>query len=143
MKGAVTENCTSCTKLPLHIWTNYILQNVAIPAFCILGLVGNILSMIILRNTGVKSTFNQSLVGLAVCDIMFLSLVLIDFSSDFAHTFYILIFPYFLNPVKNILLCWDTFLIMSITTERFLAVCKPLHYRSHKLRHSPHVHLLT
>jgi hypothetical protein len=43
--------------------------------------------------------------------------------------------------MKNILLCWGTFL--SITPERFLAVCKPLLYTTPKLRYSMSVHFLT
>ena len=35
------------------------------------------------------------------------------------------------------------YLIMSIVTERFLAVCPPVIYRRHKLRHSTFIHLLT
>ena len=33
--------------------------------------------------------------------------------------------------------------MMSIATERFLAVCQPLLYRAHKVRHSPRVHMMT
>ena len=52
-------------------------------------------------------------------------------------------FPYFCNPLKNIMMSWETFLTMSIATERFLAVCKPLFYRKHQLRCSSLIYLLT
>ena len=52
-------------------------------------------------------------------------------------------FPYFYYPLQNILMSWETFLLMSIATERFLAVCHPLVYRAHKVRHSPRVHMMT
>ena len=52
-------------------------------------------------------------------------------------------FPYFWNPLQHILMSWETFLLMSIATERFLAVCHPLVYRAHKVRHSPRVHMMT
>ena len=139
----LTGNCTNCLHHPMITWTNYILQAVLIPLICILGIVGNIVAIIILGNPRMKSTFHQSLIALATCDIMFLFLIINDFLADKLYSFYTLIFPYFINPMKNILLCWETFLIMSITTERYLAVCKPLLYRSHKLSHSPVVHLLT
>ena len=67
----------------------------------------------------------------------------IDSTKYMYHAAYIIIFPYFLHPMKRILLCWETFHIMSITTERYLAVCQPLLYRKHKLSHSSKVHLLT
>jgi hypothetical protein len=53
------------------------------------------------------------------------------------------VFTYFWNPLKNIMMSWETFLTMSIATERFLAVCKPLLYRKHQLRCSSLIHLLT
>ena len=137
------QNCTTCPHLPLHVWTNYFLENIATPSFCVVGLLGNIVAIIILRNPRMKSTFHQSLIALAACDIMFLSLILVDFAEDILYPFYTIIFPYFINPMKNILLCWETFLIMSITTERYLAVCHPLIYRSHRLSHVPYIHLLT
>ena len=138
-----SNNCTACQKIPLEIWTSFLVENVLIPVLSGLGLVGNILAIVVLRNPGMKSTFHQSLIALASCDIMFLSLIILDYSENISSKFYIIIFPYFLNPMKNILLCWGTFLTMSITTERFLAVCKPLLYRTHKLRYSTPVHLLT
>merc|ERR1719397_1605367 len=90
-----------------------------------------------------KTTFHQSLIALASCDISLLGLVLLDFTAELTPTLYVLILPYFLNPFKNILLCWETFLIMSITTERFLAVYRPLLYKEHRLSYSSRVHLLT
>ena len=40
---------------------------------------------------------------------------------------YVYILPYAWYPFKNILLSWDTFLIMAISMERFLAVCRCSH----------------
>ena len=143
MEDWMGENCLLCARLTAIIWTNYVLQTLVIPLCCVLGIVGNSLAIIILTNPRMKSTFHQSLIALAACDIMFLCLIMNDFLADKLYSFYIILFPYFINPMKNILLCWETFLIMSITTERYLAVCKPLIYRSHKLSHSSKVHLLT
>ena len=114
-----------------------------IPVLGSVGIVGNILAILVLRNPKMKSTFHQSLIALASCDIMFLSLMLMDYTQYVNNSLYIIIFPYLLNPLKNILLSLETFLIMSISTERVLAVCKPVLYRAHKLRHSSRIHLLT
>ena len=143
MKETTEDDCQSCLQFPSHSWINFALQNVAIPVFSILGIIGNILAIIVFRNPRMKSTFNQSLAALAYCDTLFLALVLADSTEHFLLPFYVLIFPYFLNPMKNILLNCETFLIMSISTERFLAVCHPLLYRGHRLRQSCRVHLLT
>ena len=37
-------------------------------------------------------------------------------------------------PVKQILLSWETFLIMAISTERWIAIRMPLWHRTHSLR---------
>ncbi len=39
-------------------------------------------------------------------------------------------FPYFLYPVENIILCYSIFLVVAIAFERFLAVCYPFDYRT-------------
>jgi hypothetical protein len=108
-----------------------------------LGLVGNIGATIVLKRPDMKSTFHQSLLTLAVLDIMFLGILICDYSLDFHSQIYVYMFPYFFNPMKNILMSWETFLIMSIATERFLAVYKPIHYRGHRIRRSSGVHMIT
>ena len=90
-----------------------------------------------------NSTFHQTLLTLALCDLVFLGFTLCDHFVDKTAPIYILLFPYVWNPLKNILMSWETFLLMSIATERFLAVCHPLVYRAHKVRHSPRVHMMT
>ena len=45
-----------------------------------------------------------------------------------------MLFPYVWNPFKNILMTFETFLMMSITTERYLAIKNPLEYRLGKVR---------
>ena len=40
-----------------------------------------------------------------------------------------MLLPYVWNPLKNILMTFETFLMMSITTERYLAIKNPIEYR--------------
>ena len=137
-----TNNCSSSDNFSIEGF-NFVVENVMIPVLGSVGIVGNVLAILVLKNPDMKSTFHQSLIALASCDIVFLSLMLLDYTQYVNNGFYIIIFPYFLNPLKNILLSLETFLIMSISTERVLAVCKPVLYRTHKLRHSSAIHLLT
>ena len=81
-----------------------------------------------------KSTFHQSLISLSVFEIAFLVLVILDHSLDFNSPAYIVLFPYFLHPMKNILMSCETYLIMSIALERLMAVYRPIHYRAGLLR---------
>ena len=75
------------------------------------------------------TTFHQSLICLAVIEIVFLLLVILDHSLGFSSPLYIALFPHLINPLKNIMMSCETFLIMSIALERLLAVCRPIHYR--------------
>ena len=87
-----------------------------------------------------KSTFHQSLISLSVFEIVFLVLVILDHSLDFSSPVYIVLFPYFLHPMKNILMSCETYLIMSIALERLMAVYRPINYRTGLLR-GIHAHL--
>ena len=140
--SAENSNC-SCEDSEEDYWAKLVFEEVLIPCVGSLGLVGNIAAIFVLKRPDMKSTFHQSLLTLAVLDIIFVSIIICDHSLDLDSQTYVYMFPYFLNPVKNIFMSWETYLIMSIAAERFLAVYKPIHYRSHIVRHSSRFHMLT
>ena len=101
-----------------------------------------------------KSTFHHTLITLAVVDILFVITLMIDtqviitliihhenhhnsilqrFDLNLNNQVFIMLFPYLWNPFKNILMTFETFLMMSITTERYLAIKNPLEYRIGKV----------
>ena len=137
-----TENC-SCEESLLEVLSKLWLSDVLFPLVCSLGVLGNLVALLVLRSPEMKSTFHQSLLTLAACDIIFLGVTLCDHYVDMTAPIYVFLFPYVWNPLKNILMTWETFLIMSISTERFFAICRPLCYRTHKLSHSSRTHLMT
>ena len=109
-----------------------------------MGVLGNLGAILILLRPEMKSTFHHTLITLAVVDILFVITLIIDlqrFDLDLTNQVFILFFPYFWNPLKNILMTFETFLMMSITTERYLAVRNPLTYRLGLVRYSPSLHL--
>ena len=118
-------------------------ESYMVPVIGGMGLLGNLIAILVLRSPQLKSTFHHSLLTLAVCDIIFLFFLLGDTVIDDKHVIYIYMFPYFWNPLKNIAMSWETFLTMSIATERFLAVCRPMIYRRQRLRTSSFIHLMT
>ena len=67
---------------------------------------------------------------------------MVDHSFDDYSSLHILLFPYFLNPVKNFAVTCESFLIMAIALERLLAVSKPIRYRLGMLRKSQRIHAL-
>lgn len=90
-----------------------------------------------------KSTFNQSLVMLAIVDILLLVTVIIYFSIEHYTVMMAYLMPYLLYPIRGIFHCWEIYLTMSISAERVMAVYKPIHYRSHTVKTSTWIHMLT
>ena len=142
MNNFSSSNCTPCPVSKVNTVTAT-LDKHFIPILGGLGILGNLISILVLRSSRLKSTFYQSLLTLAVCDILFLIFAIIDSTVSFQNVIFIYLFPYFYNPLKNVVFSWETYLIMSIATERYLVVCKPLLYRKHKVRTSSLIHLLT
>ena len=94
-----------------------------------------------------RSNFNQLLVALAALDIAYVGACIWDYSFvkvfNFHPTTYTYIFPYIWYPMKNILMSWTTFLTMGLATERYLAVCRPLLYRSLEVTYSSGARVMT
>ena len=131
----------SCVESQVDVWTEFFIESVTIPIVSVLGFLGNSGAIIILLRPEMKSTFHQTLVTLAVIENLFLITIITDHLVDPHNQLYIVMLPYFWNPLKNILLCWEMFLIMSISTERYMAVRNPLAYRMQKVKYSPATHL--
>ena len=130
----IGDNCTSCPLSEEDIWAKLILEEISIPVVGSVGLVGNLAAMVVLSHPDMKSTFHQSLITLAVFEIMFLVLVICDHAVNIQSQVYVVMFPYFLYPLKNILMTCESYLLMSIALERLMAVARPLWYRQARLR---------
>ena len=126
----------------LH-WSILVFEETMILLVGTLGLIGNLVSISVLRRPEMKSTFNQSLIMLAVVDILLLVDILFIFSIDRNSLVHKYLFPFFLYPILSIFLSWEMFLTMSIAAERLMAVHKPIHYRSHTVSTSTRIHMLT
>ena len=99
-------------------------------------MVGNLFSIVVLNTKDMRSNcFNNILTALNITDslhIIFaiLEVVRYDFPSTYSfllpHTH---IWPYLHYPGYRISFCASIFLIIGVGVERFLAVCRPHHYR--------------
>ena len=104
-------NC-SCPENLFNTWSG-LLEKYLIPITGCLGLLGNFTAIFILRCPQLRSTFHQSLLTLAICDILFLFFNLADIIIDQQNIIYVYTLPYIWNPLKNIVMSWETFLTMS------------------------------
>lgn len=110
------------------------------------GIVTNTAAIFFFSQRIFRSNFNNLLVALAVFDLIFLLISLIDlvmkkFLSPLRETSghwlldliidtHIHLIPYFLYPLHNIVFSASIFMTISISIERYLAIYSPLAYRS-------------
>ena len=134
--------CSCFYPTEVEPWAEFILREVSIPVVGSVGLVGNLAAIVVLSQPDMKSTFHQSLITLAVFEILYLLLVIYEQGAIIWSELYIMMFLRFLAPVKNTLLTCETFLLMSIALERLIAVVRPLWYRNARLRLSSCYHAL-
>ena len=104
------------------------------------GILANILAILIFARRGFKSNFTSLLIALAVSDLLFLVLCVIENArrnflpqvgaEGSVTRLHHHLFPYFLYPLHNILLSASIFMTVSISIERYLAIFHPLVYRN-------------
>ena len=123
-----------------------VLQDILLPLVGLLGILGNLVAGVILIRSNTKSTFHQSLKALIAADLLIVICMVVDsqkFDINPENQIFIFLIPYFWNPFKNIVLTFQTFLIMSISVERYLAVQKPIQFTINQVKTSKGIHFLT
>lgn len=117
----------------------FVIYGVFMNTIGLFGIVVNIISMIILSRPQMKSSINYLLIGLAKCDTVLIvtSILLFSFPSIYKYTDYMesyfQIFPFlliYLFPIAMIAQTISVYLTLTVTLERFIAVCLPLRARS-------------
>lgn len=117
-------------------WMNGVLLNIV----GILGLLGNILSMVILSRPQMRSSINYLLIGLARCDTVLIltSMLLFGVSAIYPYTGFLRYYFHFILPeispvVYPIAMSAQTasvYITLTVTLERYVAVCHPLRARA-------------
>ncbi len=121
-------------------WFHFVVYSVLLNVIGIFGIVGNIISMIILSRPQMKSSINYLLIGLARCDtVLIITSILLfglpSINDTTQHLFiydskiYPMIAPV-VYPVAMISQTISVYLTVLVTVERFVAVCHPLRARS-------------
>ena len=139
------EPCHCQTSQAVY-WIELCIDGIGIPVISLLGVLGNVIAFLVFRyqyliilisflfqtffrhRQHIRSTFHTLLSVLALVD----SLCLISFFIDqslaaywrIRPDIYLYILPLFWYPLKNIFLSWETFLVIALAIERFVAVCR-------------------
>lgn len=126
---------SSATELYRFI-TNGILLNV----IGFFGILGNIISMIILSRPQMRSSINYLLIGLARIDIALIltSILLFGLTGIYPYTgamftYYFYVYPHIVPvvyPLASMVQTASVYLTLTVSLERFVAVCHPLRARS-------------
>lgn len=106
----------------------------------VFGILGNVISMIILSRPQMKSSINYLLIGLARCDtvlivtsILLFGLPIIYPTTNHLFIYYYKVYPLItpvVFPIAMISQTVSVYLTLTVTLERFVAVCHPLQARS-------------
>ncbi|GJQ82966.1 GPRNNA1 [Trypoxylus dichotomus] len=124
------------TTIAYTFFTNSVLLNL----FGFFGLLGNIISMIILSRPQMRSSINYLLIGLARVDTVLIitSILLFGLYGIYPYTGYMFTYYYKIQPHMGSTLYFlttvchtaSTYLTVTVSFDRFVAVCKPLKARS-------------
>lgn len=119
-----------------EFWINGVLINFV----GIFGIFGNILSMVILSRPQMRSSINYLLIGLARCDTVLIitSMLLFGIPAIYPYTGYLFYYYYniypnispYLFPIAMSAQTASVYLTLTVTLERFVAVCHPLRARA-------------
>ncbi|XP_008555574.1 FMRFamide receptor [Microplitis demolitor] len=106
----------------------------------VFGLFGNIISMIILSRPQMKSSINYLLIGLARCDTILIITSVLIHGLPAIYSYTGLLFNYkfktyprivrYLYPLSCMAQMVTVYLTLTVTMERYVAVCHPLKARS-------------
>ncbi|KAJ8960432.1 hypothetical protein NQ318_013715 [Aromia moschata] len=106
----------------------------------VLGLLGNIISMIILSRPQMRSSINYLLIGLARIDTVLIvtSMLLFGLPGIYPYcgclfTYYYVVYPHIapaVYPLATMAQTASVYVTLTVSLERFVAVCHPLRARS-------------
>lgn len=105
-----------------------------------IGILGNVLSMIILSRPQMRSSINYLLIYLARCDTILIitSILLFGLNPIYYHTGYLrnyvfYVYPHiatYVFPIAMIVQTASVYITLTVTLERYVAVCHPLRARA-------------
>ncbi|EZA48896.1 FMRFamide receptor [Ooceraea biroi] len=120
--------------------SDFIIYGVFVNLIGLFGIIGNTISMIILSRPQMKSSINYLLTGLARCDTALLIISILIYGLPAIYTYTGVLFHYkfivypkiirYLFPLSCIAQVVTVYLTLTVTLERYIAVCHPLQAKS-------------
>ncbi|GAB6023165.1 hypothetical protein CHUAL_007990 [Chamberlinius hualienensis] len=138
--GELFDNVTQISEDNGNLFL-FVTYGVLVTFIGLMGLAGNILSIIVLSRPQMRSSINCCLIGLATFDILVLVTSTLMFGiprltgyTGFFVAYNQIIFPniipYFVYPVGLIAQTGSVWVTVTVTIERYVAVCIPLRAKS-------------
>ncbi|KAJ8978114.1 hypothetical protein NQ317_015924 [Molorchus minor] len=132
-------SCINTDPEPAKLF-RFVANGLLITIIGVLGLLGNIISMIILSRPQMRSSINYLLIGLARIDTVLIITSILLFGlpgiypySGCMFTYYYVVYPYIapcVFPVGMVAQTASVYVTLTVSLERFVAVCHPLRARS-------------
>ncbi|QQP49426.1 Uncharacterized protein FKW44_010101 [Caligus rogercresseyi] len=137
-EGALNYTCYENYTVYIEIWytAKFWIEGILQFAVGLIGIFGNILTIFVLSKNK-KTNFNNLLIYLSLTDLVLIiifmamstSTITANFRSQNQPPWFKILFPYFLWPFGHIAITASVLMVVAVSAERYLAICRPLQYK--------------
>ena len=110
--------------------TRFVVQLILVPLLSTFGVIGNVINVVVLTRRWMRSSTNFYLTALAVYDILYLTLLVcltLKYYPDIVNSpSYTYFYEPWGRPLADICSNTATWLTVTFTVERYIAVCYPM-----------------
>lgn len=103
--------------------------HILLPIICSFGILGIILTVIVLSHKNMSTSTNSYLISLAMADLCFLIIIPLrcfEGKLDKFEAYYYYIIHFYAIQIMNIFLLVSVWLTVMLALERYIAICHPL-----------------